>query len=133
MIRNNKNIQSILEKYANHPDFLGIDIIDINQKGSIDDAILHIAVRKNNIKDIEVLLENGADVNLAGDLGYTPIQYACMFGNVDAVKILLMSNADPMIQNEFGQTAFDIANLSKKENKAELIENLKKRYKKKKI
>lgn len=124
-----KMIKSLFEKYANHPDFLGVEIIDVNQKGSVDDTILHIAVRKNDVSDIEMLLENGADVNLSGDLGYTAIQYACMCGNIEAITTLLRFNADTMIKNEFGQTAFDVAHLSSKENKNEMIKILERRYK----
>ena len=45
-------LSQIFKKYNEYPDFLGIEITNVNQKGSIDDAIIHIAARNNQMQDI---------------------------------------------------------------------------------
>ncbi len=120
-----EKLLDVFYRYSRYPDFLGERIVDVNQKGMIDDAILHIAARKDQIGDIKILLEAGADVNIRGDLAYTPLHYACMCGNLSAVKLLLKFHADPLMVNEFNQTAFDVALLANKPNSKEIIALLK--------
>lgn len=117
-------ISIILEKYGHHPDFIGFQLENINQKGIMDDTVLHIAIRKNLIEDVKCFLENGANPNIPGDLGYTPLQYACMYGHFEIAELLLSYQSNPMILNEFNQSAFDVIKLSKKENKYKMIKLL---------
>jgi len=67
-----KNVNEILLKYKDHPEFLGVELIDVNQRGAVDDTLLHIAARMGEVEDVEILIANGADVNIVGDLGNTP-------------------------------------------------------------
>lgn len=126
-------LSELIKKYSNHPDFLGSDILDVNQKGAIDDTMLHISSRRNLTDEILILLASGANIDIQGDLGYTPLQYACMQGNTEAVKILLEYSANTKIKNEFGQTAIDIARLSKKKNSELIISLLENNVRRKKI
>jgi ankyrin repeat protein len=100
---------AIVDRYRSHPEFLGIDIIDPNQPGAMDDTLLHVAARTGAVDDIKVLTACGATVNLAGDLGNTPLHQAAMRGQLDAVKLLLRLGASDKERNEFGQTALDVA------------------------
>jgi ankyrin repeat protein len=104
-------LSAVVAKYRGHPEFLGIDIHDPNQKGAVDDTLLHIAARMGAVEDIEVLVGCGGHVNAIGDLGNTPLHYAAMSGQVESVKKLIELGADLDRKNEFGQTALDVANL----------------------
>jgi ankyrin repeat protein len=102
---------AVIEKYRFHPEFLGIDLVDPNQPGAVDDTLLHLAARTGAVEDIEVLVSCGARVNVVGDLGNTPLHQAAMSGQEDSVTLLLRLGADPNLQNEFNQTALQVAEL----------------------
>ena len=99
-------VKKILERYSRHPDFLGVTLVDVNQPGEIDDAVLHIASRKGESEEVIVLPSEGADPNMQGDLGNTPLHYSAMTGNKEVVQVLLESGADKSIKNELQQTPF---------------------------
>lgn len=107
----NEKLATVIEKYRFHPEFLGIEIIDPNQPGAVDDRLLHIAARTGATEDIDVLLSCGADVNVRGDLGNTPLHQAAMFGKANSVGKLLEYGADGDVLNEYGQTPADVAEL----------------------
>jgi ankyrin repeat protein len=61
----------LLLKYGrNHTSNYNINTEKINTLG---DTLLHRAVRSGNIKIVELLLKNGADVNATDIDGYTPL------------------------------------------------------------
>jgi ankyrin repeat protein len=105
-------LAAVIEKYRGHPEFLGIEITDPNQRGAVDDTLLHLAVRTGAIEDIKALVDTDADVNIAGDLGNTPLHQAAMMGQVESVKALLKLGARTHLKNEFGQTPLEVAELS---------------------
>jgi ankyrin repeat protein len=102
-------LKEVLAKYRNHPEFLGIELTRADQRGAMDDAPLHIAARKGELDDIEVLVSHGADVNLRGDLGHTPLHYAAMSAQAAAVERLLDLAADRSLKNEFSETPLQVA------------------------
>jgi ankyrin repeat protein len=104
-------IQQVFTKYSKHPEFLGIEIVDPNQPGAVDDTLLHLTARRGALDDIQTLVAAGADINIIGDLGNTPLHSAAMTGQLDAVKLLLKLGANPSIKNEFNQTPADVAKL----------------------
>jgi ankyrin repeat protein len=104
-----KELDSVLEKYRSHPQFLGIDLIDPNQRGAVDDTPLHLAANRGAVDDIEVLVANGADIHLTGDLGYTPLHCAALAGKLKAVEKLLSLGANPNARSEFSETPLDLA------------------------
>lgn len=102
-------LADVIKKYRLHPDFLGTDIVDANQTGGFDDTMLHIAARKGDLADIEVLVASGADVNAIGDIGNTPLHGAASKGHLTVIEFLLSKGADPSLKNEYGETAADWA------------------------
>lgn len=118
----NDKLAQVIKKYRHYPNFLGIDLVDVNQPGSIDDTMLHIAAWKGELADMEVLILAGANVNAKGDMGNTPLHGAAMKGQVEAVKLLLRHGANPAIMNEHNQTALVVAELGKR---AEVVKLLK--------
>src|SRR5579859_1165271 len=107
----NEELARVIKKYQSHPQFLGISLADPNERGALDDTMLHIAASMGVVEDIAVLVAGGASVNVAGDLGYTPLHQAAMSGHTSAVRKLLSLGADPKIKNKFDQTAADTAEL----------------------
>ncbi|MBW5378984.1 ankyrin repeat domain-containing protein, partial [Brachyspira pilosicoli] len=64
-----------------------------------------------NTNIINMLLENGADINYTNDYGMTALMYAAnsmyaaSYNQFEAAKILLENNADISITDEDGDTA----------------------------
>jgi len=116
-------LAEIIKKYNRHPQFLGLNITDVNQPGAVDDTLLHIAASKGELDDVKVLVACGAKVNAIGDMGGTPLHDAASAGRVEVVAFLLANGADPSIRNEFGKTAADWA---KAENHIDVLHLLQK-------
>ena len=104
-------LEAVLDKYRSHPQFLGMELVDPNQRGAVDDTPLHLAARQGAIRDVEILVAYGAEINLAGELGNTALHCAALCGEAEMVKRLLELGADPSLANEFGQTALQLAQL----------------------
>lgn len=117
-------MSEILVKYANHPDFIGINLAEPNQRGAVDDAPLHIAVRRGTLDDISELLEVGANINLPGDMGNTPLHYAAMAGRNEVISFLLTRGANPKLENEFSETPLKVAQQGGKKDVVHLLKNL---------
>ncbi len=117
----NIKLKDVLVKYADHPDFIGIELTDPNQEGAVDDTPLHIAARKGSIEDIGVLLEHGADINKKGDLGNTPLHFAALAGRKQIALFLLSRGANKKLLNEFEQTAKRVAELEGEQELAKVL------------
>lgn len=104
-------LEEILAKYRSHPEFLGLDLREANQRGAVDDTPLHIAARKGELEDIAGLVQYGADINCRGDLGNTPLHNAALNGHAMAVNKLLDLGADPALRNEFSETPLRVAQI----------------------
>ena len=63
------------------------------------------ALYKNHIKIVELLLKNGADLNIQEKIGYTALMYAAGKLNKEVVEILLKNGTDPNIQDYRGNIA----------------------------
>lgn len=105
------DLDALKKKYGRYPQFLGIEIVDVNQPGAVDDTLLHIAALKGEREDVRTLLAHGADVNAVGDIGNTPLHGAAGNGHAAVVELLLKHGADPSIKNEFGETPLDWAKM----------------------
>jgi ankyrin repeat protein len=116
-------LSAIVDKYRNHPQFLGIEIGDPNQPGAVDDTMLHIAAGRGALDDMEVLMDAGANVNAAGDLGNTPLHDAALLGQTQAALLLLRRGARTDIRNEFGETAADVARQGRQAATLEVLES----------
>jgi hypothetical protein len=70
---------------------------------------IYTAAEQNNVKRLEELLADGADVNEQDwDRGNTPIHWAAANGNLDAIEVLLEYGADINIQNKHGRTPLHV-------------------------
>ena len=71
-----------------------------------------MAAWQNKSDVVEVLVENGIDVNKRNAKGSTALHFAsqfCVPGKLFTIARILQGNADPMIGNEDGDTALDLA------------------------
>src|SRR5229473_3710666 len=120
----NQNLKAVMDKYRTCPEFLTIDLVDVNQRGNSGDTLVHVAAVNEDVDDIGLLVACGAQVNAKGDLGNTPLHQVSSMGRTKSVKKLLQLGADPMIKNEFGETALELAELM---GRSEVIRVLKDR------
>lgn len=74
----------------------------VNDAYSNNETLLHFAVRRNNIKEVRLLLANGANVNSRSADGETPI---CNLGagNIEIVKELINNGADINARDNHGR------------------------------
>jgi ankyrin repeat protein len=103
------DLQSVLKKYAKHPDFIGLELSNVDQPGITDDTALHIAARKGELDDVVALIRHGATVDLPGDMGNTALHFAAMAGKSDVVKVLLRAGANRNALNQFYERPLDVA------------------------
>ncbi|QDT45248.1 Ankyrin repeats (3 copies) [Gimesia alba] len=61
---------------------------------------LHLAVHQGKIKEVELLLKSGADMNARGDYGETPLHVALKDERYELVRLLLTNGADPNKPND---------------------------------
>lgn len=86
--------------------------IDIKAKDEYQNTLLHHAVdTDNNVEVIQVLVDNGADIEAQNAAGYTPLRRAVSylgFGS-DNVVVLLNNKAEVNARNNRRETALHIA------------------------
>jgi ankyrin repeat protein len=97
------------------------------QYGADNDALYHdytpmiMAVKKNNIDAVYLLLESGANVNFQNRSLTTALIKASQNGNTEIVKLLLEYNAYTYIKDIFGNNALNYAKLNKFTNIIKLL------------
>lgn len=103
-IENNnfKEVKSLISKGVNVNQIISIETPDISNKGT---PIIFASILGN--KDIvELLIENGADINSkvtnGAHTGYTPLMFASWFGNKEIVELLIKNRADLNSKSLFG-------------------------------
>lgn len=85
---------------------------------------IHWAADRGNLDIVDVLLENGANVNQKdNETGQTALHYATSCGHHPCVKILLEYNADRDIRDHQMSTSLDLAIEWREHDIAELLRN----------
>ena len=85
----------VLAAEANIPDYLEIILShggNPNFKGKYGNSLLHYGISK--IKNVEILIKAGADINIKNDRGETPLIEAAVSSNYEAILYLLNEGAD---------------------------------------
>ncbi|WP_300758779.1 ankyrin repeat domain-containing protein [uncultured Brachyspira sp.] len=93
-----------------------------NEHIDISPTPLMNAAYRGNTNIINMLLENGADINYTTDYGMTALMMAASFNQFEAAKVLLENNADTSVTDEYGRTALDLAKLEEHNDIVELLE-----------
>ncbi|MCX8524718.1 ankyrin repeat domain-containing protein [Chryseobacterium formosus] len=92
--------------------------LDINSRGLDDVTPLMYAIMKRDITVVNILIENGADVNIPNKYGKTPLMVAVdMFKDDDAIiKLLLENGADPYQKNNYGVSVYKLLEMPRNES-----------------
>ena len=67
---------------------------------------MHLVCLNGNIKVLEILMENGGDVNVKSDNGFTPLVFSVNNGFKSLAKALVENGADINLVTNGGSTAF---------------------------
>lgn len=84
---------------------------DVNQLGEYFGTALNAAAQYNFTKFAEILIENGADVNLEDENGYSPLFHACRNDSVDVLRLLLDKGANMNAKIEDNMSALHYCGL----------------------
>jgi len=83
---------------------------DINVKNAHGQSPLHLAVKQGNSDVVQVLLENGAEVDaIETDSGCTSLHYAASLGHADLCESLVRYGANPDAQTARLETPLHLA------------------------
>lgn len=104
-----EDVQRLIKKYSNAPDFDDPNIIGLDSRTIYGDQLLHAACVAGDIKDIKLMISLGADINSKGEGGYTPLHYAVEQGHLEVVKLLLQGGANLCIVNDNGESPVNLA------------------------
>ena len=74
-------------------------------------SALHLAVLKDNSEIVQILLDNGADIDIKAldEFKGSPLEWAAFFGIKDMAVFLVESGADINARNAYGTTPLDAA------------------------
>ncbi|KAM5146417.1 BCL-6 corepressor-like protein 1 isoform 2-T2 [Mantella aurantiaca] len=85
------------------------DPADINHRDNAGYTALHEACARGWTNILQVLLDNGANVNCSAQDGTRPIHDAVVNDNIETVWLLLSYGADPTLATYSGQTPIKLA------------------------
>ena len=103
------------------------DVDDITMEEAEDELneqnakLFFDAIKQNDIEAVEVLLEEGVDVNAKDNYGATPLISAAFFGYTEIAELLLEAGADPNIKDKDGWTPLMIAAMDGKTGVVKLL------------
>jgi ankyrin repeat protein len=81
-----------------------IPYVDVNKKDKYRQSSLHYAAINPELRIIELLLNNGALVDIRGPQNRTPLMIACTYDNLDVINKLLDRGADINAIDDIGKT-----------------------------
>lgn len=79
--------------------------VDIDASAQNDITALHVAAAFGYTELAQLLIDNGADLNVQGDRGNTPLHFAAQEGNLEIARLLVDAGADTHILSNVGATA----------------------------
>ena len=82
---------------------------NINQQNAEGEALIHKICHIENKYLLELVIKNGANINLKGKSKCTPLIISCQKNNLELVKLLLKYNAATNIHDKFFNTPLQIA------------------------
>ncbi|XP_055023082.1 cyclin-dependent kinase 4 inhibitor C [Misgurnus anguillicaudatus] len=88
-------------------------------------TVSHDAARDGYLDTLQVLAQNGADVNLLDNDGNLPLHLAAREGHLDVVQYLVTHcNTQPFQPNARGYTPRDLASMHKRLKTVEWLDNI---------
>ncbi|KAH7864933.1 hypothetical protein Vadar_000126 [Vaccinium darrowii] len=88
-------------------------------------SLLHLACQTADIGMVELLLQQGANVNASDSRGQTPLHHCIVRGRISTAKLLLTRGADPQALDNEGKTPLQL--VSETSDDVELLALLKNR------
>jgi ankyrin repeat protein len=102
--------------------------VDVKRKDKTGNSYIHYAaceekpgVTLNYLKIINLILDNGEDVNVKNSDNFTPLHMADARGNTDVASLLIERGADITAQNNEGMTPLHMAAVSGSHKIADLL------------
>ena len=110
-------LRILLTKNSNSNHTIDVNQVDANGATALQKCcfrglfeIFNEENTQNHLEIINLLLENGADLNLSDDAtGSTPLHQACIRGNLPLVKLLIERGANVNLKNKEGMTPVQVA------------------------
>ena len=97
---------------------------DVNRPNDFGETALMMAVKRNNRKMMEYLLENGASPNISDNLGVTPLMIATFNSQLYNMAVLRFFNAQlGATCSSYEFDVFDIAEITKISNTMEVLKD----------
>jgi ankyrin repeat protein len=90
-------------------------------RGRLDPSLLHDACAKGSVDDVQLLINQGADVNGRNDDHNTALLVALKDGKLEVAKVLIEYGADANCRDKTGWTPLMIASLQGYRDIAELL------------
>jgi len=81
---------------------------DVNWKDQNGKTLLHYAAWKGHKEIAELLIANGAEVDVKVD-GWTPLHLAAHWGQKEIAELFLANGSEVNVKNEDGKTPLDYA------------------------
>ena len=104
-----RSAQDVLSRVQDVTEFLGIDLVGVNQTGIFGNTPLAVVITWGDLEAVERLLEAGAEVNAKIEDGRTAFHEAVLFEDVPIVTRLLKAGASRSIRDDEGITPLDLA------------------------
>lgn len=82
-------MNTLLDRYQKHGEFIGSTIEGVHHKGVFDSQVLHLAAFRGSVAHVEAFIALGADIEAIGDLGLRPLHYAVLGGHADTAALLM--------------------------------------------
>ena len=104
-------LEELFQEYMSYPAFSTTVLSDVNQRGNFGDPPIHLAASRGAVRELQVLIQHGADIEARGDMdsNCTPLHLSVLMGHLDATEFLLKSGADPFARDSDGETPLDYA------------------------
>ncbi len=100
----------VLQDVIDSPEFDGTKgPIEVNTRSNNGSTPMHWMATLGDVNAIELLLSNGAFIDVQDDEGNTPLHEAVSMRHADTVKFLLSNGANPNLANEGGFTSYNMA------------------------
>ena len=79
--------------------------VNVNEPDTFfGETALHRAAKAGDLKMVQILLANGARVDLTDQYGETPLHFAIRGRNPEVIRLLLQQGADPDWEDIFGRS-----------------------------